>query len=209
MKRLFSIIAAVCIGTVFFSSCSSSKKSASKTQSISLSQLSGSKGSSKGSSSKPAKNTDSNKPSVGNMDAATASKKLGVRVTSSDNQKLYLTAASWIGTPYKYGGLSRGGVDCSGFTYTLYKEVYGKTLARQSKDMLTTNCKKTDKKSLKEGDLVFFRTDGKKSSVPNHVGVYLKDGKFVHASSSKGVVVSDLATEYYVNTFIAGGKVVK
>lgn len=206
MKRLFYIISAFCV--LFSSACSSSKQSASKTKTVSAAQLSGFRSSSS-KTANTTKPTDTNKPSVGKMDAATASKKLGVKVTSSDNQKLYLTAASWIGTPYKYGGLSRGGVDCSGFTYTLYKEVYGKTLARQSKDMLTTNCKKTDKKSLKEGDLVFFRTDGKKSTVPNHVGVYLKDGKFVHASSSKGVVVSDLATEYYVNTFIAGGKVVR
>ncbi|MDO4461660.1 MAG: C40 family peptidase [Bacteroidia bacterium] len=208
MRHIIYIV--LCVGVLAFSSCSSSKKSAGKTKTVSVSQLKGAKSTSSGSkSTSSAKNTDSNKPTIGKMDAATASKKLGVKVTSSDNQKLYFTAASWIGTPYKYGGLTRGGVDCSGFTYTIYKEVFGKTLARQSKDMLTTNCKKTDKKNLKEGDLVFFRTDGKRSSEPNHVGVYLKEGKFIHASSSKGVVVSDLATDYYIKTYISGGKVVK
>jgi cell wall-associated NlpC family hydrolase len=135
------------------------------------------------------------------------SKKLGINVTKSDNQKLYSEAASWIGTKYKYGGTSKSGVDCSGFTYLMYKSVYGKTLSRQSEAILNNNCKRISKNQLKEGDLVFFRTDGKKSSNPNHVGIYLKNNKFIHASSSKGVVVSDITTDYYVKNWIAGGRV--
>ena len=61
--------------------------------------------------------------------------------------------------------------------------------------------------NLEEGDLVFFRTDGKNSKTPNHVGVYLKNGKFVHASSSRGVVVNSLEQEYYRKEFIKGGRV--
>lgn len=137
------------------------------------------------------------------------SKKLGITVTNSDNQKLYREAASWMGTRYKYGGTSKSGVDCSGFTHLMYKNVYGKTISRQSSAILNNNCKRISKGQLKEGDLVFFRTDGKKSSVPNHVGIYLKQNKFIHASSSKGVVISDLTTNYYVENWITGGRVVK
>ncbi|MCF0191544.1 MAG: C40 family peptidase [Marinilabiliaceae bacterium] len=138
---------------------------------------------------------------------ADAAKKLGVAVTSSDNQKLYATVAGWIGTPYKYGGASKSGVDCSGFVYSVYKEVYGKSLSRQSSAILANNCTSISKSKLREGDLVFFRTDGKKSSTPNHVGIYLKNGKFVHASTSNGVVVNDLGQNYYVKSFLTGGRV--
>ena len=65
--------------------------------------------------------------------------------------------------------------------------------------------KKVSKNNLMSGDLVFFST-GKKGKV-SHVGVYLKDGKFIHASSSRGVVVSDLNQNFYKNNFISGGKV--
>ena len=89
----------------------------------------------------------------------------------------------------------------------VYKAVFGKTLTRQSAGMLTDNCTKITKSQLREGDLVFFRTDGKKSSTPNHVGIYLKENKFIHASTSKGVVVSDLLQSYYVTNWITGGRV--
>lgn len=144
-----------------------------------------------------------------NESLSSISKKLGINVTSSDNIKLYSEAASWIGTKYKYGGTSKNGVDCSGLTHLMYKSVYGKTLSRQSNLILSNDCKRISKSQLKEGDLVFFRTDGKKSSVPNHVGIYLKQNKFIHSSSSKGVVISDLATDYYVKNWITGGRVIK
>lgn len=151
-----------------------------------------------------AKPTNSSNESLNSI-----SKKLGINVTSSDNIKLYREAASWVGTKYKYGGSSRNGVDCSGLTHLMYKSVYGKTLSRQSNLILTNDCKRISKSQLKEGDLIFFRTDGKKSSVPNHVGIYLKQNKFIHSSSSKGVVISDLTTDYYVKNWITGGKVIK
>lgn len=133
--------------------------------------------------------------------------KLEVNASSSDNAKLYSECASWLGASYKYGGTTKSGVDCSGFVYMVYKAVYGKTLTRQSAGMLTDNCTKITKSQLREGDLVFFRTDGKKSSTPNHVGIYLKENKFIHASTSKGVVVSDLLQSYYVTNWITGGRV--
>ncbi len=133
--------------------------------------------------------------------------KLGVNASSTDNARLYSECASWLGASYKYGGTTKSGVDCSGFVYMVYKAVFGKTLTRQSAGMLTDNCTKITKSQLREGDLVFFRTDGKKSSTPNHVGIYLKENKFIHASTSKGVVVSDLLQSYYVTNWITGGRV--
>lgn len=140
---------------------------------------------------------------------AQQSKKLGITVTAKDNPKLYAFAAEWVGAPYKYGGNSKSGVDCSGLTHIAYKTVYGRTISRTSAGILTDNCKRIDKSQLAEGDLVFFRTDGRKSSVPNHVGIYLKNGMFLHASTSKGVVVSSLNSDYYIRNWIAAGRVVR
>ena len=105
------------------------------------------------------------------------------------------------------GGLTKKGVDCSGFVAIVFREVYGKQLARSSADMLKHNCKKVSRANLKEGDLVFFRTGKGRKKVPNHVGIYLKNGKFIHTSTSNGVIVSSLSEPYYVRTWLTGGRV--
>jgi len=132
---------------------------------------------------------------------------LGMEEDRNDNFELYKEAASWLKIPHKEGGLTRRGIDCSGLTYTIYKNVYGKTLERNSSKMRKNNCRKIKKRRLKEGDLVFFNTSGKKRSEINHVGIYLKDSKFVHASTSKGVMVNSLEENYYLKTWITGGRV--
>ena len=76
---------------------------------------------------------------------------------SSDNIFLYNEGARWLGVPHRMGGLTKKGVDCSGFVAIVFREVYGKQLARSSADMLKHNCKKVSRANLKEGDLVFFR----------------------------------------------------
>ena len=156
--------------------------------------------------SSASRNTGGSSASLGSAHKSNCSK-LGVNASSTDNARLYSECASWLGASYKYGGTTKSGVDCSGFVYMVYKAVFGKTLTRQSAGMLTDNCTKITKNQLREGDLVFFRTDGKKSSTPNHVGIYLKENKFIHASTSKGVVVSDLLQSYYVTNWITGGRV--
>ncbi|MDR1357331.1 MAG: C40 family peptidase [Tannerellaceae bacterium] len=135
------------------------------------------------------------------------SRRLGLRVTDKDNLKLYAAAADWMGAPYRFGGASRRGVDCSGFAVIIYKEVYGKRLSASSEGILRNNCKRIKRAGLREGDLVFFRTDGGSKKTPNHVGVYLKNGKFVHASTSRGVVVAGLSEPYYLRAWITGGRV--
>lgn len=124
---------------------------------------------------------------------------------TKDEKALIKEAKSWIGTKYKYGGESRSGTDCSGFVMQVYKAVYDFKLPRTSRDQHAF-CKKIDKKDLKVGDLVFFAT-GKSSSRVSHVGLYIGNGEFIHASSSKGVIITDLNKNYYVRTFVSAGRV--
>ncbi len=134
-------------------------------------------------------------------------KKFGVEITKKDNITLYRQVNSWLGVPYRLGGTTKKGVDCSGFVGAIYNGVYGKKLNRTAEDIYIGNCRKIGKGRLKEGDLVFFRTDGKRKRKPNHVGIYLKNGKFAHASSSKGVEINSLNTDYYKKAYLKGGRV--
>ena len=137
------------------------------------------------------------------------SRKLGIQITKKDNIKLYRQAAAWLGVRYRLGGTSKSGVDCSGFAGAIYKDVYGTKLHRSVDDIYNGDCKRIRRGRLREGDLVFFRTDDKRKKRPNHVGVYLKDGKFVHASTSKGVEINSLDNVYYKKAFVKGGRVLK
>lgn len=131
----------------------------------------------------------------------------GVRITPEDNIYLYNEGARWLGTPHRMGGSTKRGVDCSGFVAIVVREVYGKQLSRSSTDMLKHDCKKVSRGKLQEGDLVFFRTGQGKKKVPNHVGIYLKNGRFIHTSTSSGVIVSSLSEPYYVRAWITGGRI--
>lgn len=139
---------------------------------------------------------------------ARLSKQFGVRLTPADNIALYNACSGWLGVKYRGGGNSKKGVDCSGLTSILYKQVYGAPLERSSANILRKNCVKVNRNNLREGDLVFFRTSGSgNSKTPTHVGIYLKNGKFIHASTSKGVIISSLSEAYYVRTWLTGGRV--
>ena len=142
-----------------------------------------------------------------NSDAKVSlSEALGIEIDDSDDFVLLEAVAGWLGVPYKYGGSTKKGVDCSGFIVNIYNDVYGIKLYRSSADMKAKNCKSIPDKKLRMGDLVFFAT-GKSRKKVNHVGIYLKDNKFVHASSSRGVIVSSLKEPYYTRTFVTAGKV--
>ncbi|MBR3100800.1 MAG: C40 family peptidase [Muribaculaceae bacterium] len=132
---------------------------------------------------------------------------LQVKLDRHDNKDLYKELRSWLGTPYQYGGSTHNGTDCSGMVMVVYQNVYGIQLERNSAKIYENNCKDIHKKDLHEGDLVFFN-NGKTSKI-THVGIYLKEGKFVHASSSRGVVVSDLEQRYYVTHWQCAGRVKK
>lgn len=119
-------------------------------------------------------------------------------------QPLYQFITEWYGVPYKYGECSKNGIDCSGFVNMLYQKIYDKSLERKSEDIFNKQCKKINRADVKEGDLVFFKIESKTIS---HVGVYLKNNKFVHASTKKGVIISDLNEPYYQKYFYAFGRV--
>lgn len=136
------------------------------------------------------------------------SKIYGVRLTESNNVALYDAGSEWLGVKHRDGGSSKKGVDCSGLTQILYKKVYGIKLERSSANILQQNCKPISKEKLREGDLVFFNTlNSKKSKHPTHVGIYLKNGKFIHSTTSKGVIISNLSEPYYIRTWNTGGRV--
>lgn len=153
--------------------------------------------------SKPTRSASSNSSSTSSTYKNKYAPKLGVSPSQLKSEKLYSFINDWEGTPYKYGGTSKSGADCSGFVGILYREVYGKNLPRTTSEIGKV-AKSVSKSNLTEGDLVIFDINGKKGS---HIGVYLANNKFVHASTSKGVVISDLNNPYYVKAFSRGGKI--
>lgn len=133
--------------------------------------------------------------------------RLDIKLGRHDNKKLYKELKRWLGTPYVYAAHTCGeGTDCSGMVMEVYLEVYGIKVHRNSAKMLEQNCRVINLDDLREGDLVFFCTNG--DGRVSHVGIYLKDNKFVHASSSRGVTVDDLRQNYYATHFHAAGRVV-
>ena len=120
------------------------------------------------------------------------------------NGRLYSFIDSWMGTPYKFGGQGRDGVDCSALTQLLEQQVYGLNIPRSTSEQIGV-IKRKYEEELTEGDLVFFDYDGKKFS---HVGVYLQNGYYVHASSSKGVTISKIHDPYMYKYFSRCGSIV-
>jgi len=128
---------------------------------------------------------------------------LNVKEKEIENEKLYRFIDSWIGVPYRIGGIDKKGVDCSGFIFLLEKEVFNKDLPRTARTM-AEKIKRKYEQDLEEGDLVFFDFDGQKFS---HVGFYLHNNKFVHASTSKGVIISDLKDPWYYKYLTRAGSI--
>ncbi len=108
------------------------------------------------------------------------------------SSKIEKQAKRYIGVRYRYGGTSRKGFDCSGFVWRVYQDV-GADFARASSRVYFKRGKRVDRKRAKPGDLVFFRHRGR----INHVGIYLGGGRFIHSSSSRGVIESSLDNKYW------------
>ena len=134
--------------------------------------------------------------------------RLDIKLGRKENKKLYKELKRWLGTPYAHAGHTCGeGTDCSGMVMEVYQTVFGIAMHRNSAKMLEVNCRIIDLDDLREGDLVFFCTSGE--GRVSHVGIYLKENKFVHASSSRGVVVDDLRQNYWATHFHAAARVKK
>ncbi|GAB5072273.1 NlpC/P60 family protein [Citrobacter sedlakii] len=105
---------------------------------------------------------------------------------------------TWRGTPYRYGGMSRRGVDCSGFVLMTMRDQFALQLPRDTRQQAKIGTK-IDKDDLLPGDLVFFKTGSGDSGL--HVGIYDTDGQFIHASTSRGVMRSSLDNVYWRKNF--------
>jgi len=106
--------------------------------------------------------------------------------------------SQWRGTPYIYGGMSRGGVDCSGFVYLTFRDRFDLQLPRTTSAQTDIGTR-IDKSELLPGDLVFFKTGSGESGL--HVGIYDTDNQFIHASTSRGVIRSSLENVYWRKAF--------
>lgn len=125
---------------------------------------------------------------------------------SDDRKQLLAEAIEWLGTPYKYGKQEKlSSTDCSGFTMMVYLQVLEMKIPRNSAKQAEF-CKSLKTKHIKGGDLVFFATGSDPQRV-SHVGMMLDEVSFIHASSSKGVVVSRMDNPWYAKRLVKYGRV--
>lgn len=119
--------------------------------------------------------------------------------TGKNSKQLSRVFSEWVGTRYRLGGESKRGIDCSAFTQTAFEEAFGVSLPRSTAEQRYVG-RKIAKNELKSGDLVFFRHN-------NHVGVYLGNGRFMHSSSSHGVMISSLDEAYWSRSYTQSRRV--
>jgi hypothetical protein len=127
---------------------------------------------------------------------------LNTEVEQLKNTALLESVDDWYGTRYRLGGTTKSGIDCSAFVQASLLAAYGLTLPRTAREQYKAS-ERISRTELKEGDLVFFNTRGGVS----HVGIYLQNNKFIHASVSNGVVVSDMFDAYYLKRYVGAGRI--
>ena len=129
---------------------------------------------------------------------------LDASIEKLTNLNLLKTIDHWWGTRYSMGGNTENGIDCSAFTLAVMRDVYNVALPRTAQEQYD-HSDRVEMDELKEGDLVFFHTSGRRIS---HVGIYLLNNKFVHAATSGGVMVSDLNDRYWQPRYRGAGRVI-
>lgn len=112
----------------------------------------------------------------------------------------------YLGTPYKYGGDSKRGMDCSGFVYRIFRESYNFTLPHNASQQYLRS-RKISSQQMSIGDLVFFSIN--RNGNISHVGIYLGKSNFAHASTSLGVTISKLTERYYQSRFVGAGRILE
>lgn len=125
-------------------------------------------------------------------------------LTPLEASRLMREISRYMGTPYDYGGVTSEGIDCSGYTMQVYKGSLGTMLPRSSAEQARTGVP-VRFEELKFGDLLFFNTTGEPNS---HVGIYLGDDLFAHASVSLGVTVSSLESSYYKKRYAGARRII-
>ncbi|GAB4091369.1 C40 family peptidase [Flaviaesturariibacter terrae] len=145
-------------------------------------------------------------PTVSIEDAGTLHLKfavlLNVEVEQVPQLPLLILMDDWWGTRYRLGGHDRSGIDCSGFTSMLFSNLFQLQIPRTAREQYQA-ARSVDVADMREGDLVFFTVGGSIT----HVGFYLQNNKFVHASTSEGVTISDLNDRYWQARFAGAGRI--
>ena len=124
---------------------------------------------------------------------------------TTPKERMLMEIIKYINTPYKYGGNSQDGIDCSAFTQNVFSSGLDILLLRSAREQFTQGYPIRNKEDLTFGDLVFFNT--RRAVRPGHVGIYIGDKLFAHASSSKGVIVSSLEHKYYSKKYMGGRRI--
>jgi cell wall-associated NlpC family hydrolase len=119
-------------------------------------------------------------------------------------ETMLMEIIKYMNTPYKFGGNSRDGIDCSAFTQTIFNSCSLQIL-RSAREQFTQGIKVDKIEDLKFGDLVFFNT--RKSVKPGHVGIYIGENLFVHASRKHGVIVTPFTHEYYAKRYMGARRI--
>lgn len=134
----------------------------------------------------------------------TAAETVTLAYSNDIGRKIVSEARRWIGTRYQYGGHSLDGTDCSGMVMEIYNKVTGIALPRNSAEQcrFATDIRRD---LLRQGDLVFFATSG--AGRVSHVGIYIGDGRMIHASASKGVTESSLDDKYWIRNYVTSGQI--
>ncbi len=121
---------------------------------------------------------------------------------NSLKERMLMEIIKYLDTPYKYGGSSKNGIDCSAFTQAIFQNTFSVSLLRSARDQYTEGSIIDNREGLQFGDLIFFNT--RRRVHPGHVGIYIGDNLFAHSSSKNGVIVSSLDMDYYSKRFMGG-----